>query len=45
VVEEESEKIIVEVQKEQKLGARRLEKIIEFKHGKHIPHNRIHQVV
>ncbi len=35
----------IEVQKEQKLGARRLEKIIKFKHGKHIPHNRIHQVL
>jgi len=45
VTEEESEKIIIEVQKEQKLGARRLEKIIKFKHGKHIPHNRIHQVL
>jgi transposase InsO family protein len=45
VIEEESEKIIVEVQKEQKLGARRLEKIIKFKHGKHIPHNRIHHVL
>lgn len=45
VIEEESEKIILEVQKEQKLGARRLEKIIKFKQGKHIPHNRIHQVL
>jgi transposase InsO family protein len=27
------------------LGARRLEKIIEFKHGKHIPHNAIHKVL
>ncbi len=45
VIDEESEKIILEVQKEQKLGARRLEKIIKFKHGKHIPHNRIHQVL
>ncbi len=45
VTDEESEKIILDVQKEQKLGARRLEKIIKFKHGKHIPHNRIHQVL
>ncbi len=35
VIDKESEKIILEVQKEQKLGARRLEKIIKFKHGKH----------
>ena len=27
------------------MGARRLEKIIEFKHGKHIPHNAIHRVL
>jgi putative transposase len=27
------------------LGARRLEKIIEFKHGKHIPHNAIHRLL
>ncbi len=27
------------------MGARRLEKIIEFQHGKHIPHNAIHEVL
>ncbi|MDD2754222.1 MAG: DDE-type integrase/transposase/recombinase [Methanothrix sp.] len=36
-------KLILEIHKEQNLGARRLEKIIEFKHGKHIPHNAIHK--
>jgi putative transposase len=27
------------------LGARRLEKIIEFEYGVHIPHNKIHKVL
>ena len=44
-LDEESEKLILEVNKEQNLGARRLEKIIEFQYGKHIPHNAIHQVL
>ena len=44
-LDEESEKLILEVNKEQNLGARRLEKIIEFQHGKHIPHNAIHEVL
>ena len=44
-LDEESEKLILEVHKEQNLGARRLEKIIKFKHGKHIPHNAIHRVL
>ena len=43
--DDESERLIIKVHEEQKLGARRLEKIIEFKYGKHIPHNRIHQVL
>jgi transposase InsO family protein len=42
---EEDEKLILKIHKEQNLGARRLEKIIEYKHGKRIPHNRIHQVL
>jgi hypothetical protein len=42
-LDEESTKLILEVHKEQNLGARRLEKIIEFTHGKHIPHNAIHK--
>ena len=37
--------MILETNKEQNLGARRLEKIIEFKYGKHIPHNTIHKVL
>jgi len=35
--------LILEAYKEQNLGARRLEKIIEFQHGKYIPHNAIHK--
>ena len=41
----ESERLILEVNKEQNMGARRLEAIIEFQHGKHIPHNAIHKVL
>jgi len=44
-IDEDSKELILEVHEEQKLGARRLEKIIEFKYGTHIPHNRIHQVL
>jgi putative transposase len=43
--DEESEKLIIDIHREQRQGARRLEKIIDFKHGKHIPHNRIHKVL
>lgn len=39
------EDLIIRVHKEQNLGARRLEKIIEFKYGVHIPHNTIHRVL
>jgi len=42
-LDEESVKLIFEVHKEQNLGARRLERIIDFTHGKHIPHNAIHK--
>jgi len=44
-LDEESIKLILDVNKEQNLGARRLEKIIEFKHEIHIPHNAIHKVL
>lgn len=37
--------LILKFHKEQKCGARRLEKIIEHRHGKHIPHNAIHQTL
>jgi putative transposase len=37
--------LILEIHKEQNTGARRLEKIIEHKYGRHIPHNAIHQVL
>jgi putative transposase len=44
-LDKDSEHLILEVNKEQNLGARRLEKIIDFKYGKHIPHNAIHKVL
>lgn len=44
-IEPELEDLILEVHKEQNLGARRLEQIIEFKYGVHIPHNAIHRVL
>ena len=44
-MDEASEELILEVNKEQNLGARRLEKIIEVTRGKHIPHNAIHKVL
>jgi putative transposase len=37
--------LILETHKEQNSGARRIEKIIEQKYGRHIPHNAIHQVL
>ncbi len=40
-----SEDLILKIHKEQNLGARRLETIIEFTHGKHIPHNAIHMAL
>ncbi len=43
--DKESEKLIIKAHEEQKLGARRLEKIIKFKYGNNISHNRIHQVL
>jgi len=45
VTDEKSVELIIQVQKEQKLGARRLERIINFKHKRYIPHNRIHDVL
>lgn len=41
----ESVDLILEIHKKQRLGARRLEKIIEFEHDIHIPHNKIHKVL
>jgi len=42
-LDKESLKLIIEVHKEQNLGARRLERIIEFTHGTHILHNALHK--
>ena len=37
--------LILEIHKEQNSGARLIEKIIEQRYGRHIPHNAIHQVL
>lgn len=37
--------LVLKIHKEQNSGARRLEKIIEHKYGRHIPHNAIHKVL
>ena len=44
-LDEASVDLILQFHKEQNLGARRLEAIIEFTHGIHIPHNAIHKVL
>ncbi len=42
---ESDKRFILEVHKEQKSCARRLETIIEHRYGRRIPHNSIHQVL
>ncbi len=37
--------LVLRIHKEQNSGARRLERIIEHKYGRHIPYNAIHQVL
>jgi putative transposase len=37
--------LILEIHKEQNSGARRIEKVIDQKYGRHIPHNAIHRVL
>jgi len=44
-IDENIEKIVLSVHNEQKLGAVRLEKVIETEYGIHIPHNRIHKIL
>jgi transposase len=44
-MDKDTRSLIIEIHKEQKLGARRLEKVLEFKYSKHIPHNAIHKVL
>jgi putative transposase len=44
-LDDDSRNLILQIHKEQNLGARRLEKVLEFKYGKHIPHNAIHRVL
>jgi len=43
-LDEASTDLILRIHNEQNLGARRLEAIIEFTQGRHIPHNAIHKV-
>ena len=45
ILSEADKRFILEIYKEQKSGARRLEIIIEHKYSRHIPHNAIHQVL
>ena len=42
---EADKRLILGIYKEQNSGARRLERVIEHKFGRHIPHNAIHQVL
>lgn len=44
-LDEATKNQIKELHKEQNLGARRLEKVLEFKYHKHVPHNAIHRVL
>jgi len=44
-IDKNIEKIILSVHNEQKLGAVRLEKIIESEYGIHIHHNTIHRIL
>ncbi|MGC8995996.1 MAG: hypothetical protein ACP5JT_04885 [Thermoplasmata archaeon] len=38
------EKLVLNVYQEQKVGTKRLEKIIEYRYDWHIPHNRLHKI-
>ena len=44
-ITEEEREMVLEAKKKYKLGARRLEPIIERDYGVHIPHNRIHRIL
>jgi len=44
-ITERERRIVLEAKKKYKLGARRLEPIIERDYGIHIPHNRIHGIL
>ena len=44
-IREEERKIVKEAKKKYKLGARRLEPIIDRDYRVHIPHNRIHRIL
>jgi putative transposase len=44
-IKDYEEKIVIQAYKDQKVGARRLEKILDQEYGIHIPHNRIHKIL
>ena len=44
-IKDYDEKIVIRAYKDQRVGARRLEKILDQDHGIHIPHNRIHKIL
>lgn len=44
-IDDKSESLILETHKEQQSGARRLEKVIKFKSGVKLSHNKIHQIL
>ena len=44
-LDESDIQLILKIHKEQNSGARRIEKVIEQKYGRRIPHNAIHQVL
>ncbi len=45
MIREEERRIVKEARAKYKLGARRLERIIERDYGIHIPHNRLHRIL
>jgi putative transposase len=44
-IKDYEEKIVIWAYKDQRVGARRLEKILDQDYGIHIPHNRIHKIL
>jgi len=44
-VDDDTRFLIIEIYKEQKLGARRLEKVLRYKYNRQVPHNTIHEVL
>lgn len=44
-VSKEDEELVLKTFQKYKVGARRLEGVIEAEHSKHVPHNRIHAIM